>query len=255
MTDIGESISVPAVDGPWECPFDHEGGQHDKENVLPPPNDKNDAKKLAAGIGEMQYFEFSCGGETCKGKLAAHHVLPGNEAWPKSNLHKWINKKDKNHVKGDIGYDVNDGANGVNLGDDEFFPLSKASKQDYAFAMMKARNRQFHDRHPAYSDWVINRLNKIAERIEAEVGSRGGKGCGKDNCPLEQNAKKPFDPPYHVLGRLYAMASSIKQLLVGSPKKWRMPVMTSRFALMYKEGVTEDAARKRLAAARSKLKG
>jgi hypothetical protein len=128
------------------------------------------------------------------------------------------------------------------------------SKKDYAYGLMKAKALQFHDRHPAYSEWIINRLNKIAIRLDEEVKGRGGKGCGKDKCPLEGQPEPPYDPPYHLKGRLYGMAKSVKQYLVGSSSGWRMPLMTSRFALMYKENVTEEAARKRMKAARKQLK-
>lgn len=254
MTDIGESISIPEVDGPWKCPFDHKGKEEKKENVLPPPDTQNNATKLASNLGEGQDFEVTIGGKRYDAKLAAHHILPGNESWPKSDLHKWVNKKKKNHVKGDIGYDVNDAANGVNLADDQHYPGGSMNKEDYAYALMKAKRRQFHDRHPAYSEWVINRLNKIAARLEKEVSSRGGKGCGKANCPLETSPKKPYDPPYNLLGRLYGMASSLKPFLLGSPKRWRMPLMTSRFSAMYKLHVSEEEAKQRLAAARATMK-
>ncbi|EYF02873.1 AHH domain-containing protein [Chondromyces apiculatus] len=254
MTNIGESISIPSVDGPWECPFEHDGQKHEKHNILPPPNTKNDAAKLAKNMGEEQYFHVSIDGKEHRAKLAAHHVLPGNESWPHSDLHKWVNKANKNYVTSDIGYDVNAAANGVNLCDDEYYPGGSLKKQDYAYAFMKSKNRQFHDRHTAYSEWVINRLNKIAIRLDREVAGRSGKGCGKENCPLDGKDKEPYEPPYNLLGRLYETAKTIKKLLLGSPKQWRMPVMTSRFAVMYQLAISEEEARQQMSAARATLK-
>lgn len=48
MTDIGETISVPEVDGPWECPFDHEATSHDKKLSVSIDGKACDAKPLCA---------------------------------------------------------------------------------------------------------------------------------------------------------------------------------------------------------------
>jgi len=116
---------------------------------------------------------------------------------------------------------------------------------DYAFASMRAAGaRQFHDRHPAYSDFVVRVLNKIAAPLDARVNDSAG--CGEDDCPGNK-AKKPFDPPYNLLARLYTLAGSLQGKLMGSPRSWKMPLMTSRFALMYKvKTMTEDLAREAL---------
>jgi len=181
-------------------------------------------------------------------QFTAHHLIPGNEAWPKSKLYRWIDKR-KGHIKGDIGYDVNNERNGVDLPGhtpvSNWTAKSGRFRKDYAFASMRAAGaRQFHDRHPAYSDFVVRVLNKIAAPLDARVNDSAG--CGEDDCPGNK-AEKPFDPPYNLLARLYTLAGSLQGKLMGSPRSWKMPLMTSRFALMYKvKTMTEDLAREAL---------
>lgn len=249
-----ESISPPAPAGPWKCPYAHEKGKkHDKKNKLP-TKAKNDATKLGDNLKEEQQTSIKVKGASYDAQLAAHHILPGNESWPKTDLFAWIDDA-KGKVRGDIGYDVNGATNGVNLGDDELFPKSKLAKKDYAFGFMATRKVQFHDRHPAYSDFVINTLNKIAARLDEEANKQKGKGCGEKDCGGAKGADGKFDPPYQILSRIDATARRLKGYLIGKSDKWRMPVMTSRFSVMYKASVTEEEARAALRAAREQMSG
>ena len=253
--ELGEMVAavVPTQESD-ECPFDHEETTHDRVNVVPPPKTKNNAKLLSANLDAESLHVPPIAitlesGTNAMAQFTAHHLVPGNESWPESKLYRWIDKRD-GHVKGDIGYDVNSYRNGIDLPGhapvSSWAARSPQFQADYAFTSMRSdsRTRQFHDRHPAYSDFVIQALNKIAAALDARVG--GSAGCGKQNCPGNQK-DPPFDPPYNVLELIYGLAARLSPKLSGSPRMWKAPLFTSRFALMYKNRtLTQDAARKAL---------
>lgn len=253
--ELGELVSVVTAVDEWECPFPHRPREHNQKNVLPPPSTKNNAKKLSANLDEesmhLEPIPIVLPGTKNKGheaQFTAHHLIPGNETWPESDLYEWIDKR-KKLVQGDIGYDVNAAINGIDL------PSSKAIsgwgsksgtfQRDYAFASMAAdkKTRQFHDRHPAYSEFVVKVTNKIAAKLEAKEKP----GCGKKNCGA--GVSKPYAPPYGLLARLVGLGNRLRGYLWGGARNWRKPIMTSRFALMYKNkktGMLQDAARAEL---------
>lgn len=255
MTELMEGITFGLdADDEFECPFDHRPKTHDKKNVLPPPSTQNNATKLSASLAaESAHVENIDIAFTCRSKahaeeaqFTAHHLVPGNETWPKTRLYKWVDKR-KGHIKGDIGYDINGRSNGVDLPGHTAAPAwSDAQYQSaYAFACMESdrKMRQFHDRHPAYSDFVVKSLNKMAEKLE-----RPGMppGCGKKNCG-GGGASKPYDPPYDLIERLAGVALRLERHLVGSSRRWKKPLFTSRFALMYKNRkLSQDEARAEL---------
>jgi hypothetical protein len=254
VTELLEMVKeAAAVDGEWKCPFPHRPRPHNLTNVLPPPKTENDADKLGKNL-EAEYkhkvnmkIEFTCRGkdEEEEVQFTPHHLVPGNETWPKCRLYKWVDKEE-GWIKGDIGYDVNSDRNGVDLPGHTKAPSWTDQKYQnaYAFAAMTAdtKDRQFHDRHPAYSDFVVNVMNKIATKLEK---SRKDDGCGKEDCGGA--GKKKYDPPYDILSRLYEVAERLETKLIGSCRKWKKPIMTSRFALMYKErGLTQAQAREQL---------
>lgn len=251
MSELGELVAVAAaVDSDWECPFPHRPKTHDKKNVLPPPKTANNASTLSGALdAESAHVEnidiyFSCRGKhhDLEAQFTAHHLIPGNESWPpsKTKLYKWVDKR-KGHIKGDIGYDVNAATNGVDLPGHSAAPSWGDPKfqEAYAFAAMEAdtKTRQFHDRHAAYSAFVVNVLNKIAAKIDR----RPSPGCGKKDCGGA--GKKPWDPPYELNERLAGVAKRLETKLVGTWRKWKKPIMTSRFALMYKDDLTQAEAR------------
>ncbi|HUG40000.1 MAG TPA: AHH domain-containing protein [Longimicrobiales bacterium] len=255
MAELGEMISAAAAVDEWKCPFPHRPVKHDKTNVLPPPKTKNDATKLSNSLDtESKHLENIDISFTCRKKaydleaqFTAHHLIPGNESWPasKNRLRKWVDKGEK-WIKGDIGYDVNSARNGVDLPGHSAAPswTDQQFQTAYAFNCMTAdrKERQFHDRHPAYSDFVVNVLNKIATKLET---FRSQDGCGKEDCGGA--GKKKYDPPYGLIDRLNGVAVRLERHLIGTCKRWKKPVMTSRFALMYKNrGLTQAQARAQL---------
>jgi hypothetical protein len=255
MSELGELVAVVfGEDEKWVCPFEHEPVKHDKKNEIPPPSTVNNASKLSSALNEdSKHVEtlpirFEVLGklrEKEEAQFTAHHLIPGNESWPaaKTQLFKWVDKR-KRHIKGDIGYNVNASANGVDLPGHTRAKAwgNPAYQNSYAFACMEVdKFRQFHDRHPAYSDFVVNVLNKIAAKLDAQPQP----GCGKKDCG-GGDKKPPYDPPYELKERLRAVAERLEGMLIGSWRNWRKPVMTSRFALMYKEDLTQDEARDQL---------
>jgi len=255
VSQLGEMVNAVANLDDYKCPFPHRPMKHDKENVLPPPEDKNNASKLSDSLDDESKhienidIEFTCRGRDydLEAQFTAHHLIPGNESWPpsKTQLYKWVDKRE-NWIKGDIGYDVNSSRNGVDLPGHTAAPSWSDQKfqNEYAFACMTSdrKDRQFHDRHAAYSDFVVNVLNKIATKLER---FRKDDGCGNEDCG--GSGKKKYDPPYGLLARLNDVAQRLERRLTGTCKKWEKPVMTSRFALMYKSRwLTQADARREL---------
>ena len=253
---ILEPVGVPEVSDEWECPFEHkEGMKHDKKNVIPKHNGENDAGKLADNIdantkGKKSSRAFSAHGVSYH--LSAHHILPGNESWNKDNaLKKWIDKKAKgSKVVGDIGYDVNDHHNGVYLGSGVLYAAHSAdmTKEEYTSLYMGQHKRQYHDRHEPYSDFVVNCFIKIAEGL----GERVKTGCEKAHCGGKEKDAKKSAPPYTVLKRLHALAKRLEGYLTTS--KWRLPVVTSKYVVMYKDDVDAGTALDKLRKLQVKLR-
>jgi hypothetical protein len=252
--ELGELVNVVAgANQNDDCPFPHYERKHNKENYIPPPSSKNDAKKLSASL-ENESLHLApipltlADGTPATAQFTAHHVVPGNETWPTSKLYKWIDKR-KGHVKGDIGYDVNDFTNGIDLpgnsGASGWSGKGPGYQRDYAFACMLAdtKARQFHDRHKSYSNFVIKALDKIAAKLQATDQP----GCGDEDCTA--GSEKPYAPPYGVLSQIDGIATRLRSYLMGFTKNWRKPLMTSRFALMLKNkasNMTQAEARKQL---------
>ena len=92
-----------------ECPFAHRPKQHDAKNVIPPPETANDATKLSGSLDgqslHLEKMEIPLGNDKVIVHFSAHHLIPGNETWPKTKLYKWMDKRE-GHVCGDIGYEV-----------------------------------------------------------------------------------------------------------------------------------------------------
>lgn len=267
MTEILESIAVSLAfgEGEMKCPFSHEPVKHTQNNKIPPDHGNSSGTLGRALKAESHHvktlglnppFAISTGGTCAKAGFSPHHLIPGNEMWNNKGqpLHAWIHAKVENKVKGDIGYINNAKYNGLDLPSHHMFAgwaVAAADQPGYAFAAMTAdpKTRQFHDAHKAYSDMAWKALEKIAAKLDNMVEM---KGCGKKHCPAERS--KPFDPPYGVLPQLRAVASRLKAKLWGSPDGWQPPIITSRFALLYKEGGRDqEEARKELSRFRDQM--
>lgn len=257
MTQVGETIAIVVPPSEQdECLFSHEKMElKDRANVFPPAGGANDANLLGKNmesdhISDTQTIIVNDNEESLRN--SPHHLIPGDESWPKTELKKWVDKS-LDHIKENIGYDVNHPTNGVSLPGSTGYKeggspwAGYGSKQDYARAAMEATSAQFHDRHVAYSRFVVKCLDKISERLDRRTNAKLSPGCDHEHC-MGQDESKPYNPPYELVPRLNSVASRLRRLLEGSPKNWRMPVFTSRWALVYKEGLTEKEARTKLSA-------
>lgn len=260
MTELVESIAFD-TGKPWECPFSHHPVKHNKVNIIPAPKTKNNSTTLSSNLDadskHLTPIKIQVNGNDHTAQFSAHHLIPGNEAWPNSNLYKWVDKR-PGHIIGDIGYDVNCAENGVDLPSHssvsgwrakEATPAGMVFQKDFAFACMEAdsEKRQFHDRHAAYSNFVIKVLNKVAKKLEPIENEITPPGCTDENCSAGE--KKPFAPPYALNARLDAIAQRLEGYLTGDEVKWKKPLLTSRFALMYHKrsaNMTQNQARAEL---------
>src|SRR2546429_788140 len=254
MAELGEMVKEIAFgDENWSCPFDHVTGKtHDKENVMPPIDGKktNNAKTLSTNLENESFHQENLPivvwGKNYEAQYTAHHILPGNGGWRDAcKLLKWVDEAAAGTlIVKDIGYCVNHYTNGVDLpsihglGDTAWTASTEGFQKAYAFAAMEAakQRRQFHDTHPAYNDFVFNVLDKIALKMDDKVANGNVPGCGKKNCGGGASGPK-YDPPYGLLGRLAGVALRLEGYLTCDARDWRKPIMTSRFALMYKKDV------------------
>jgi hypothetical protein len=150
-----------------------------------------------------------------------HHLIPGNESLKRADeLLLWI-FAEKNKIENDIGYNVNNGENGIWLPSNNSMRGVSwwAGKQHinrkfiYAEKAMQKGNGHFHDRHNSpYSDFVLEILLKIADRMN---------GKEAPGCPYKPEAKADgkFPPPYALVTRLNGVSSRIKTYLMD----WRRP--------------------------------
>lgn len=251
--ELLELVAAVAGDSEEECPFDHCPVEHVLENDM-----ENNSKTLSSNLATesanetelyLPHLERATLGTGSSGKknykltYNAHHLIPGNASWPETELLKWIDEDEEGLVKGDIGYDVNGYQNGLDL------PSANAMRGNwtvesgrspdfqmrYAFSAMDydPPTRQFHDSHEAYSDFVVEVMDKIAARLDKKPSRM--KGCGDEDCAAGK--KKPFAPPYGVLARINGVSARLAGRLYGIPGNWKKPIMTSKYSLMYKNRV------------------
>lgn len=265
MTELGEAIAFGQPGGVLRCPFKHAKAKvKEEKNVMPKGWGENDADELGTNMTEDHHsderIEFTLWGEEHAAQYTPHHLIPGEGSWPKTKLQKWVEKGVSQHITHNYGYDVNGLENGVSLpGNNGFKATTKSAwsglhdddKATYAFKCMELTvyHRQFHDAHGAYNEFVINVLDKIAKKLD-DRAKTGQPGCGKKNCQGGSGSSKPYNPPIGLLARLGGVAQRLENHLTGDPRQWKMPIYTSRFALMYKQKVEEKRAAKMLKQAR-----
>jgi hypothetical protein len=269
MTELVEPVDIAfASDDPWNCPFSHAKKKPPPiDNVMPPVDgkEKNDSillgKNLDGQNAGMEIIEIGLKIANKAKKFdvqyTPHHLIPGNETWPKTKLLDWVDES-KGTINGDIGYDVNHAANGVDLPgvhglSDGFWSASgQAFQSRYAFAAMacSAPKRQFHDRHNTYSRFVVNALDAVAAKIKPK--GQTTPGCGDEKCGGSK--KKPYDPPFGLVDRVNNIAGRLRTKLQGEEPTWEMPIFTSRFAVMFKtQPMTQERARELLREAREEM--
>lgn len=245
MTQLGEGVGIAVtselVD---ECLMEHGDGPYKKKNDL-----VNDSAALGSNLksgGAPFKVSFNLDGAAydLDVTVAAHHLIPGNESLLRAQaLVAWM-KKGKN-VKGDVGYGVNHEKNGVWLPgsyawNSQSIQMWKQlgatahgvqTQYAYAYCAMKKTGRPWHDRHTDYSGWVKRTLEKFRIKM---LDTRTG--CSK----CKKKGKKPWPPPYLLVGRMDSLSSRLRGRLLGPSKGWLPPFNTSRWAMLYALGRTPN---------------
>jgi hypothetical protein len=165
--------------------------------------------------------------------FAAHHLIPGNAAMARSNIHAngWLGPVDDGPDPMNIGYNINSRANGVWLPGNyairgtqhrpnqaTWTDKDPEFQKAYAFLTMLNTGRQFHDAHTDYSNTVLEALNELEELLEE---------MENDGCPYCESGDESGDPPYHLNSRLNAMSSHLRSKVQGSPTRWKYDLLTS----------------------------
>ena len=162
-----------------------------------------------------------------------HHLIPGNEALKKSeSILPWI-FADKGKIENDIGYNVNNGENGVWLPSNNSMRgvawwtggAALAKKTKYVVRAMDKAGGHFHDRHNApYSAFVTKILNKIADRMNGEQDSK---------CPFKtEEGSGKFKPPWALVKRLNGVSKRIQPWLSAGAAP-NMQLYTSKLVTLY----------------------
>jgi hypothetical protein len=253
MTDVGEALKVEiAFDpGPWKCPFCEEKDAKGRTNDV-----SNNSSKLGTSIGDepdwiAKYKHPMAGDVLLEGRLRtnAHHLIPADESFhPHPTIKKYV-EASHGEIDADIGYGLNHRNNGVWL---PTYPEEFATTRTTAppvkwgdmtdnfptaqFEVAKAciraaKNRQFHDRHPDYSDFVKGCLDKICERLN---DTRVAHECDS-NKPMA----KPAPAPFALVARLDGVSSRLRGYLTSAPLSWKDPLFTSRHSKKYHEDLVE----------------
>lgn len=221
--------------------------EHDEDkeaetgDAMPTYKFKNDAGKLGNAMGgKPPPKTVILKGKNFDAAVAAHHLMPGNAALKNSTLFKskkylWKDGK----AKGNIGYNINTGENGVwspgnygvrpwGTGGADFKSANPTlDPKDFAFAAMEAWGTQFHDAHEKYSVFVKDCLNKLHKKLKAQNDIWCPEAKKKEQDPEKK------DPLYALVHRLNTISARMKRMLVFPTTNWKRNIYTSRFVEMY----------------------
>jgi hypothetical protein len=247
--EVGEAVAVVIGDTSHDedCYFckakdETEAFENDLE---PSPDDdaegyggfKNDASKLGRALGgSPAQRKAEVDGRQFPITVAAHHLIPGNASLKKSQLfcseeYLWVDGK----KKGNIGYNVNAADNGVwlpgNYAIDGWGGKLDLYKEQYAQSAIASWRAQFHDAHEIYSEFVLEALEKVYEKIDNVY-------CV--SCPQAQQQKKKLTPderpPLRALvARLNTISARMRRMLVAPTLNWKKNVYTSTRSLRFME--------------------
>jgi hypothetical protein len=238
--EIGESIAtaaMPKLDPCWFCQEEHPADtmtneteaspqtENNDNEDYPPENDvHNDASALGENLGDRPQWEIKRPGDDASTTIVpgAHHLIPGNASLKKAmdnGLSDFMCERGQYNLESDIGYNVNDAANGVWLpgnyqvrpGNEDYKIKWSAYPDDfkgeYAVRAMRKANAQFHDAHYDYNKNVLRTLERIKENM---VLPEDGKCpiCGKEY-------HEKTRPPFGLVSRLNFVSQQHRQILAG----------------------------------------
>ena len=259
MTQLGEMVAVIVGKDDDTCPFPHNNRVVNRTNHLKNSSDSlkrklatESAKGTELHLPHIKKTTSDLGSQDSNDNIVKynpHHIFPGNASWPETDLLVWIDKDaDGSKVNGNIGYDVNAYYNGIDLPSSNnlrgnWTGRGEKFQNDYSIAAMKAdsKTRQFHDSHTAYSDFAKEVLDKIAAKIKLDLTP--DRGCGDPKCSAKSN--EPYPPPIGINSRINSASRRLANKLHGSSRYWKLPIMTSKFSLIFKTKMSHaDAVEK-----------
>jgi hypothetical protein len=241
-----EAMAVEVgLGGDDSCPFCKETSDNGRTNDF-----SNNPTKLGSSLGDEPdwYVDVPhpmAGNMYSENRLRtnAHHLIPADASFnPHPTIKRLLDKADGD-ITNNVGYGVNHGKNGewlpsypedyqqtqvkqVPITWGEMTDQFPSMQYRIAVIAMRKTNKQFHDAHPDYSQFVSGCLDKIVEKVNNVAG--------KHTCETPvQPLAKPWKPPYALCGRLDSLSGRLRALLSGSPKKWRDPIFTSRHARQF----------------------
>jgi hypothetical protein len=169
----------------------------------------------------------------------AHHCISGNEIMKNHALEKLISNNDGAFkLKGETGYTINNGDNGVFLPSypQKNYTGSNTNKYNIVKLAMEAGHGQVHigghtgHEHAVGQDYpkaIKKELTKLKQRILLQ----------SEECPFciedDGKLKTPFVPPYKVNQWLDKLSDDIKTDLTGPVADW--PYFISKYAKRYFE--------------------
>lgn len=256
MTQVMQPVSVDIILKHTEdCPF-CKSNQEEKPNPVPESKDVADWEEdpgdalIGNSSGELEKHmddprptdwiidisDLHAAGDAANHKVVPnpHHLIPGNESLKCAEaLLEWI-FAEKGKIENDIGYNVNNGKNGVWLPSNNGMrgvawwegDAQMSRKVSYVERAMDKAKWHFHDRHGApYSEFVTKILNKIADRMN---------GDQKKECPFKtsKSGGGKYRPPYALVARLNGVSARIRPYLMSGAKPNRF-LFTSKLVMQY----------------------
>ncbi|HTV24726.1 MAG TPA: AHH domain-containing protein [Polyangiaceae bacterium] len=193
--------------------------------------------------------------------VAAHHLIPGKDGLPESQLKRYV-WKSEGTISSDIGYHIDGSENGVWLpthgklsqrmgkakkilvpsaGDPtklvhrSYRFMSKLEEDGgvsfvsaYTQLSMKLFERQYHDSHKEYSNKVVEMLDSISLWLDKASGD----AC--DQCKKSKSPDGKFPPPHFLIFRLNALSARLRGWLLGPPTAWTSGLFTSDYSKQYR---------------------
>ena len=199
-----------------------------------PPPDGVVFKNCAAKLGSRLRAAGDSPPELKPYIFAAHHLIPGNASFKKSDLFtsgKYMIQE--GNKEGNIGYDINAAANGVwlpgNYGQADWSMKTESQRSAYAFKVMERKSRQFHDAHVNYNEFISDVLQKIYDKLNAAKDKETVLYCPES----KDDETKPKRALKGLVARLNTVSRRMSGFLTGNVSAWRQNIYTSRFAPMY----------------------
>lgn len=208
---------------------------------------KNDSSLLTTALRALDpnlgsAMEITIKGKKFTSQTAAHHLIPGNGSFKPSTLFKaqqylWKDGK----VGGNIGYNVNDDANGVFLpgcyaylgrwgsGGAKFDAIQEhkdagVDAKLYAEESIKQQGKHFHNAHSEYNTFVMKVLNDINSKLKITTTVCNEAKDEKEKPPEERK------PLLKLITTLNKLSAEMKKMVSGSKADWRQNIFTSGFA-------------------------